>query len=282
MSVAYRKLFTGDAHHGRNPNIVDQAMDAPVSTESLLLHQFHVFYCEVLHLKQLIQSGTWTLLADLSPDDVGEPPDTMQAVCHRLRALLQDQTLDRHHDVAYGAGLSREAQYVMAVFADEIFGHLQWEGQGAWQANLLESQFFHTHTGGEAFFDKLDRLLHSHDPVYTDVAAIYLMALALGFRGKFAGTDDEDQLNSYRRQLFAFIYRRHPALLSATTRLFPDAYAHTLTEEKAVMLPNAWTWVIALVAVVAVWCGISYGIWRHGTDDIFAVTQDILHLKGAP
>lgn len=216
-------------------------MNAPTYAEPFLLHQFHVFYSEVIHLKQLIQSGTWTLIAELAPTDVDDRPNTLQAVRKRVLALLDDQMLVAgHHDIAYGAVLSREVQYVMAVFVDETFGHLPWEGQAAWQANRLESQLFDTQVGEKRFFDKLDHLLHTHDPVYTEVAAIYLMALALGFRGKFRGMDHTDELHNYRRQLFAFIYRRNPALVNTATRLFPDTYVHTLIEEKAVRLPRAW------------------------------------------
>ncbi|MDH3601084.1 MAG: DotU family type IV/VI secretion system protein, partial [Candidatus Tectomicrobia bacterium] len=236
-------------------------MNTTAYGESFLLHQFHEFYSEVIRLKHLVQSGTWTFLAETPYEGGIEPSLAVQHVRQRLCALLADQvSIGAQRSGDFGSVIQRESQYIMAVFADEIFVHLPWEGQTTWQANALESQFFQTHDGSERFFDKLEQLLHTRDPAYTEVAAVYLRVLGLGFRGKFWGTDDAGQLAHYRQQLFAFVFHHNPALGSNLQPLFPDAYAHTLTEERGTILPQVWKWVVAL-AVVVVWCGVASRVW---------------------
>ncbi len=116
------------------------------------------------------------------------------------------------------------------------------------------------------------------NPAYREVAAVYLRALALGFRGKFWGFDDGGQLASYRQELFAFIFQHYPTLGSNAHPLFPDAYAHIITAERGTMLPQVWKWIAALV-VVAVWCGVASGVWQSITSDIFDAAQTLSHLK---
>ena len=107
-----------------------------------------------------------------------------------------------------------EAQYVMAALADDVFIHLNWEGKHAWTSNLLEAALFGSHTAGEKVFEKLDRLLRDRDPADRSLAAVYLNALSLGFRGKYYGVNDHGRLRRYRNELFAFIFRQPADLVN--------------------------------------------------------------------
>ena len=201
----------------------------------------------------------------------------------RLVSLFERQEAQAwRYGGTYGAEFYKEAQYVMVALADEIFLNTQWEGQKFWVSNLLESKIFHTHVAGELFFQRLDRLLVDRDPVYRDLAAVYLMALSLGFRGKYRGRDDRGQLERYRRQLFHFVFRREPELENESRHVFPEAYYHTLRQETKRRLPNPRAWVILLVAVVLAYVTLTHGIWVKLTGKLFETNERISRIVDAP
>lgn len=175
----------------------------------------------------------------------------------------------------YGAEFYKEAQYVMVALADEIFLNTEWEGRRFWVSNLLESKIFRTHVAGELFFQRLERLLVDRDPVYRDLAAVYLMALSLGFRGRFRGQDDRGQLERYRRRLFHFVFRREPELESETRKVFPETYYHTLRDETKRRLPNPRAWIILLCAVILAYVALTHGIWVKLTSRLFETDRHI-------
>lgn len=168
-----------------------------------------------------------------------------------------------------------EAQYVMAAFADDVFIHLNWEGKRAWTSNLLEAALFQSHIAGEMFFDKLDRLLRDRDPADKSLAAVYLSALSLGFRGKYQGLNDHGKLRRYRQELFAFVFR-HPQDLTSDSKIaFPDNYIKNLREEKKRKLSNPRVWVAVLVFVFLTYLAVSHGMWMKLTSRLDYANQQI-------
>ena len=160
-----------------------------------------------------------------------------------------------------------EAQYVMAAFADEVFIHMDWEGKRTWTSNLLESTLFHSHVAGELFFQKLDRLLHDRDPADRSLAAVYLTALSLGFRGKYHGVNDHGRLRGYRQELFGFVFQ-HPTDLANESRLaFPDAYVQNTRKEKK-KLTNPKLWIALLCLILVSYVAVSHGVWLSLTSEL--------------
>lgn len=248
-------------------------------TDSFLPATFREFYREVVRLKEIVTSGTWGAVSD---DASGADAQAQVAsrVWQRLLSLLERQALTAGRNVGeYGAELYREAQYVMAALADEIFLNLEWPGRTAWRSNLLETRLFASHAAGDLFFDKLEKLLERRDPVWTEVARVYLMALALEFQGRFRGIDDAGRLDHYREELFVFIYQHKPALREATAQLLPQAYAHTFTEGVARRLPTARPWVVAILTALVLFGLGSHAVWRAVTGDLFEITGAILAEK---
>lgn len=172
-----------------------------------------------------------------------------------------------------------EAQYVMAAFADDIFIHLDWEGRHAWTSNLLEAALFGSHVAGEKFFDRLDRLLRDRDPADRSLAAVYLNALSLGFRGKYYGVNDHGRLRRYRTELFAFIFRQPADLVNNGKVAFPDSYVQNLKQEKSRKLVNPRVWVAALGLVLFVYLAVSHGLWMKLTARIEQANQQIVDLE---
>ncbi|MBI3328204.1 MAG: DotU family type IV/VI secretion system protein [Nitrospinae bacterium] len=255
-------------------------MNALESGQSALLTQFRDFYREVIRLKQMVKSGTWVAAPTRGTEEGPDRAMAATAVWQRLLSVLEQQALAARLGAwEYGSEVFKEAQYIMAALADEIFVHLEWGGKETWNANLLEAKLFGSHVAGTQFFQRLDRLLQNRDPVYTELAAVYLMALSLGFRGKFWGLDDRGQLNHYRRLLFSFIFRRDPDLLNASKRLFPEAYAYTLEEESGRRLPDPRKWIVMVVLLLVVMGVLSHVVWNHLTADLDRVVQQIFGLR---
>ncbi len=172
-----------------------------------------------------------------------------------------------------------EAQYVMAAFADDVFIHLNWEGKRAWTSNLLETALFRTHLAGEKFFEKLDQLLRDRDPADRSLAAVYLTALALGFRGRYHGLNDHGKIRRYRKELFSFAFRR-PADLVGTAKVgFPDSYGHNLRNEKRKKLTNPRVWLGVLAVVLVTYLVASHALWMRLTSRIEQSNQQIVEVE---
>lgn len=172
-----------------------------------------------------------------------------------------------------------EAQYVMAALADDVFIHLNWEGKHAWTSNLLEAALFGSHTAGERVFEKLDRLLRDRDPADRSLAAVYLNALSLGFRGKYYGVNDHGRLRRYRNELFAFIFRQPADLVNDAKVAFPESYVQNLKQEKSRKLINPRVWVAVLGVVLFVYLAVSHGLWMKLTNRIERANQEIVDME---
>src|SRR5690349_3933568 len=172
-----------------------------------------------------------------------------------------------------------EAQYVMAAFADDIFIHFDWEGKRAWTSNLIETTLFQSHVAGELVFDKLDRVLRDRDPADRSLAAIYLSALSLGFRGKYHGLNDHGKLRRYRHELFTFVFRQPPDLTSDAKVAFPDSYISNLRKEKKKKLTNPRVWLAVLAFVIVIFLAASHGVWLKLTSRLEHVNNQIVEVE---
>jgi len=263
---------------------------------SYLLTQFREFYREVARLKQTVAYAPSASAAEevvfaaaassgsslistttLVTQAVAAPASpAITGVWQQLLSLLERQALEAGQGGAFAYEVYREAQYVMAALADEVFLHLEWEGKSSWP--LLESRLFQTHIAGEEMFIRIDRLLQRRDPFYLDLAAVYFMALSLGFQGKYRGSDDR-QAREYRRQLFRMIYRRDPKLFTATANLFPQSYQSTLDKSDIKRLPAQWVWAWLIVAVLVIWIGVSQYTWSSVTGQVSCLVCHALDPK---
>lgn len=246
--------------------------------KSFLLKQFHDFYREVVNQKAVIAERRQAAPpGETVPSAAGGEENLVQTIQHRLVRLLEEQVLSsRRHGGEYAVNYYRKAQYVMAALADDIFLHIPWDGKDYWKANLLEFKFFGSHVAGERFFQQIDVLLKERDPAMIEIAAVYLLALSLGFKGKFHGKDADGAVEHYRRQLFAFIFQRYPEMADDQRRLFPDAYSYTLDQGEGRRLPYIRRWVLLIVLIVILFLAASHGIWQHATQDLLEIATDII------
>lgn len=175
----------------------------------------------------------------------------------------------------YGVDYYKKAQYVMAALADEVFLNMPWQGRELWKSNLLEYKFFGTHVAGELLFEKIEELLKDRDPALIEIAAVYLMALALGFRGKFKDKDDAGMLDYYRNQLFTFIFKTNADLTSETKQLFPETYNYTLDKSEGKRLPYLNRWLAVIVLIAVLFLAGSYAVWDQQTTDLVTIAEEI-------
>ncbi|MBV9772521.1 MAG: DotU family type IV/VI secretion system protein [Gemmatimonadetes bacterium] len=235
---------------------------------SFVLAAFREFYGEVISLKDGVLADPWegALRAGGEEERRQAGIAAAQELCGRLTALAERQGREaRRQGLEGGVAPFREAQYVMAVLADEVFLSLEWEGREAWAASPLEARLFGTYFAGEMFFRRVDELLRDPEDVNREIAAIYLMALSVGFQGKYRGTPRTDELERYRRELFPFVFRRNPSLREGDRPLFPQAGAHTLDDPERLRLPNLTPWMVAVAAMLLVYLAVAHGLWRDAT-----------------
>jgi type VI secretion system protein ImpK len=192
-------------------------------------------------------------------------------VWNRVLTMLNHQTAEANRlGGPSSLEFHREAIYVMAALADETFLQLDWEGRAYWLSNLIEARLFRTHAAGEIFFRRVDGLLTREDDAAAELAAVYLFAIGLGFRGKFGGQGYAAELESYRAKLYSFVARRKPSLASSADTLFPEAYRNTIQNGLERPIPSARSWRIALVCVFFAWLAIAQCLWWSLSKDLMA------------
>jgi len=178
-----------------------------------------------------------------------------------IRAKLRDALRKQEADLARWAGAPgieyyRQAQYVMAACADETFIRLSWSGAREWAWHPLEEDLFGTRSAGQDIFDRIARLLHSGDPHGREMAAVYLVALTLGFEGKYAGAaDGTAAIENWKRQLRDFVFGDSEGL---TGPLVAQCYTTTIPAASGARLPSARGWWWAAAALVGAWLVVAF------------------------
>ena len=247
-------------------------------TDTVLLSRFREFYAEVIRLKRLIAQPSPAGQAGEQSTETTKTDPIVLEVWQRLLSVLERQALMAGDQPSFSLEVYREAQYVMAALADDVFVHLDWQGKDFWMSHLLESKLFNTHVAGEEIFKKVDRLLKDRDPVYADLAAVYFMALALGFRGRYYGQSDLSPLDLYRRETFSFIFRDDPRVREESRYLFPKAYTRTLEELPKERFKDMRLWLSILAVVTATWLLSSHLQWVELSDKLKSDVTEVLAL----
>ena len=237
-----------------------------------LLAQFGAFYSELLRIKSALAVGG-RRVGRVEGLDVARVSETVHL---HLRTMLERQEgRARQWGGAYGQALHAEAQYIMAALADEtLLLRVEWGGNEIWQDCLLETALFGTCLAGERVFERLDLLLTDPARAHPSLAAIYLIALALGFRGRYWRPEDEDQIRLYRTMLARIVTRAVPDADILGPYLFAQSYQCTVTEGQAVRLPGLRPWLAAIAAVVVLFLIVSNQLWGVATADLrYAIAQ---------
>lgn len=238
---------------------------------SFVMRDFEDFYLQLLSYKSRLARSPVT------PEEA--EAIAPQAISDALKTKLESMAIDASQKGGqYAASYFEEAMFAMAALADEFFLNLTWEGHNYWKDNLLESRLFGTHDAGDLFFKNLDDFLRVRDPMRRDLAEVYLLALGLGFQGKYRDVEDGGKLKAYCHQLYVFIHHHEPRSYEKGERLFPEVYGFTLEEGQVKYLQDARRWMITFLMVFTVLFIISIGVWKETTSHLQEVVDRILNL----
>jgi type VI secretion system protein ImpK len=168
----------------------------------------------------------------------------------------------------------------MAALADEVLiFELDWPGRDVWLSLLLEQTMFGSSNAGSRFFALARKLVQDNvrSPLHMDLAAVFLLAMELGFKGCWRSRQGQSQLNAIRLQLYqlaaptprpAHVEDGYQAGASAA---FAQAYAYPLRghrdERLAPLSPwrNLGIYGMAgyLLASALLWLALMYPFERY-------------------
>jgi len=182
-------------------------------------------------------------------------------IWHEMAAYLDQKMYEvRLATSAISHDYLEELVYIMAAFSDETFVCLlDWPGKDYWRDHLMELRLFHTQIAGQDLFRRIEKALVRQDYGVEELAMIYLMVLALGFKGQYLR--DPPAVELYRRKLFDRLAMTNPELRRESRRLFPEGYRHTVTEGAPVRLPEPKTWWLIVAGIVGSWLLLSTVAW---------------------
>jgi type VI secretion system protein ImpK len=229
-----------------------------------LVAQFRVFYDEVSKA-QLRATEMREMDADQAANNLSK----------HLENLIELQTLEsKREGNRFELESIADARYLKAALADELLLNMPWVGRERWTEHLLEAALFRTSVAGDRVFERIEELLSSREPSLRTLAGIYLSALALGFQGKYRGLEDRSRLDSYRLELYQFVYQRRPDLSGRDRVLSERAYASTLSHIEPRNMPTMSRWsVMFLIAAVGV-LAVSEILWLWQSWPVRAALQD--------
>jgi type VI secretion system protein ImpK len=196
---------------------------------------FVTFYEEVARLKLAIKNKDLVRL--LQPDQpyaTIEPQELAERISHRLRAIIDRQSRDIATQ-ATDAEMEtyRRTRYAMVALADEIFIlNLTWPSAEYWPEYLLEHAVAGTRLAGRQFFDYAREQLgiRERTSLDADLAAVFLLAMQLGFQGMYRGKEGQEALRAFRTKLYPLASGRR--LDGNGGRMFAQAYDYTVVNDR--------------------------------------------------
>ncbi|MGF7187831.1 type VI secretion system protein ImpK [Robbsia andropogonis] len=200
---------------------------------SNLVARFADFYQELAAIKTA-QTGGW-LAAYLASGDLPQPVTDIEfakRVNARLLARLQRQARRHADDTGTPAGhAAQQARYLMAALADEVLiFELDWPGRDAWLSVLLEHTMFDSSNAGSRFFVMAEQLVGEtpRTPLQAELASVFLLAMELGFKGRYRSRQAQPHLEKIRGQLYEVVFVAG-GRLNDEQPAFANAYAYPLT-----------------------------------------------------
>jgi type IV/VI secretion system ImpK/VasF family protein len=162
--------------------------------------------------------------------------------------------------------LYKKAKYPLAVLADEILIHSDWEHAASWQRqHLLEKSYFGTNIGGDEIFRLASELRYDE----VEMAAILFTAIALGVRGTFH--HKPEKLAEVRSKLYR---QMSEYLADSQHQLTPGAY-HVTPREARKISPAVTLARVALVSaglLVLYWVFALVG-WNVMLSDLRTIVE---------
>ncbi len=160
-------------------------------------------------------------LTALVQANAGSTTLTPEALAEQIDALIQ-QAQSRALQNEVSLDDFQAALFAMLAWADETISRRHhWPSEHAWQKHLLQRRYFKTGLAGREFFDRLEALPAGE----TQIREVFLLCLALGFKGKYSMFPNSADLANIRMEQYKLLQKADPAWRAAgETALFPNAY----------------------------------------------------------
>jgi type VI secretion system protein ImpK len=231
-------------------------MHADSYVNSFLFQTFESFYTEIIKIKQR---------ALISRSNDGDA-EMIQARIEAFFKIQSDKILQKGGKFSYGR--YKEAELVMVALVDEIFLNLPWNGKRFWEKNLLEAKIYQTHRSGELFFSKLDEFLKNTDSSNSDMAAVYLQALTLGFLGKYRDQDMSD--------IKEYILKLYQRVTNQNLTEIVEHPIHVIAHGEIRRMPDPKIWYLVFSVVGVAFVLFSYGLWYGAIHNIQLITKALI------
>ncbi len=176
----------------------------------------------------------------------------------------------------YGARLYQRVIYVFAAFADEIMLASKWNGRDIWLKNPLEVRLFGSQSAGDDIFSDIENGLADYEIGKRDLARTYLMALNLGFKGRYKDTPSEEIINSHKSALFLLINDRDASREEAGKSFLGNVYQYNQTGGAPKLMPYLRPWLISIASVVVLYVIASHLIWTSKVSNLEAYVQSLI------
>lgn len=162
-------------------------------------------------------------------------------------------------------------QMAIVAMIDDVFLTMSWSGRGLWSAYLLEMRIFSSRASGDIFFDNCRKILSRHDQKFKELAAIYHLCLAAGFRGKYLHSEYNEEIHTIKTDLYNFFMQDANEVKEASIlAVLPSGYVENQSKSTLMKKYTFFNRLLFLNFVFVVGFVIaSYFIWFHNENLIF-------------
>ncbi len=195
---------------------------------------------------------------------------TRQTVSHNdvgglHRSLVGEiKTFDaKLRELGYKNEIVLSARYMVCVMLDEAVLNTPWGSNSPWAQRTLLSVFHNETSGGEKFFQILDRMRQSPSE-NIDMLELFYICLSLGYEGKYRIVNrGRDQLEQLREDLFKLIRSQRGEYSRELAQSWQG-----LGNAKRTLTDFIPMWVIGVVALAIVffsYSGFRYWLYESST-----------------
>lgn len=261
--------------------------------EQLAAEQFRAFYARLIDLRDAILGVTVAPegapadpagpTAPIVPANPAAPEPAPAAPPRRVpgvaeaRATLRQLILDLGYHPDPRADAALDAGYVMAAVADEVL-LLQcagWAGYGEWIDRPLETILYGTSLAGDRVFETA-RVLVAQERDDPRTATTILLALLIGFRGRYHDPRHRSVIDALQRDLYRLVCHRDYLVDDPAPYAAPNLSATTLTGESMRPLPVLWPWIVGIALVLLAYLPLSHLVWWSDAARIDAAAGRII------
>ena len=234
--------------------------------------QFRRFYGELAAAEGEIASGA-RVTVETEHADGSEQIGLARSVFTRLHRTLGE--LGFGGGRPGGAGI--DAGYVMAALADEALLHrIDWSGRASWDAMLLEDALYGTRVAGERIFIVAEEQARGGVAFQPELTLAILLALQLGFRGRYRGGDDAGAVPRLRLRLYELLCHRPSSPELEWRDSFAAAYGPTLDDDRVTHLPPLRPWLTAIAATAAVLLLVTHVAWQRAVHSVVERADQVI------